>query len=123
MFFLDFIHKIKAPDWFVQDYQRVDELQREVESLVSIDVTKAIDGAKTLEEAISKGVQQIATLLKNGKVPSREKMERAEAVKNYMESIMQNAWCRFRYENYDTDFGKANKLHYNRQSQLIEIKK
>ena len=96
---------IKAPVWFQKNLQESHSYRKRAELRL-----------------IKKGINMSDTEHENDEEILDEALGEVKAYIGYAGAIADLAWAKFRFENKENIFGRADELHYNKDKKLIEIK-
>jgi len=99
-----------APEWFLEKRDKTDEMKGEITDIMGV-------GEEWIQQRLeqNKGFGDVAKDL------SEEETVKVSALMTRATHIIDGAWARFRYDNADSEFGKANKLRFNEEQETIEV--
>lgn len=103
---------IKAPKWFLEAWDEKTKIEKEIGKMLNV-------GIEWLKQAKLKSILRL-------KEEIEKKLDRDEKRKLNLLMIYQNLltrliWVKFRLENYDNEFGEAERLVYDEEKKRIKI--
>ena len=128
--------KIKAPEWFIKNLKEEGVVEGKMlkdlgltmsetfnNTVKQFEMLSRITGGNVDKELLyTKCIELANKLTAEGRRPPLEDILRGSIVLKYVHAMSDYRWAKFRYENIDNEFGKANELYFCRDSKFIYIK-